>query len=122
MNETVKKHSKLGKDKWGFLNIFLIPFFVAFLVFSFWPLIQTIYFSFFDHYFSQTDFDYVNKFAGLKNYKELFTPETARLFFNTMVMWILRRSSTSWLKITMKDGLLLKPSRILQRRIPSSMP
>ena len=87
MNETVKKHSKLGKDKWGY--IFLIPFFVVFLVFSFWPLIQTIYFSFFDHYFSQTDFDYVNQFVGFKNYKELFTPQTARLFFNTMVMWVM---------------------------------
>ncbi|MBO4627793.1 MAG: sugar ABC transporter permease [Lachnospiraceae bacterium] len=87
MNETVKKHSKLGKDKWGY--IFLIPFFVVFLVFSFYPLIQTIYFSFFDHYFSQTDFDYVNKFVGLKNYKALFSAGTARLFFNTMILWVM---------------------------------
>ncbi len=81
-----KKRQSIGKNKWGY--IFLIPFFVAFLVFSLWPLIQTIYYSFFTKYTTQM-FEEVEEFCGFKNYKDLFTIDTVRLFYNTFLLWIL---------------------------------
>ncbi|MBR5712597.1 MAG: sugar ABC transporter permease [Lachnospiraceae bacterium] len=87
-NTITRKRTKLGRDKWGY--IFLIPFFVVFLVFSFYPLLQTVYFSFFDHYTAQ-DLTEVHKFVWFKNYKALFSEDTGilRLGFNTMVLWIM---------------------------------
>ena len=85
-NTNTIKHTRLGRNKWGY--IFLVPFFVTFLVFSLWPLIQTIYFSFFTKYTTQM-FEEVEEFCGLKNYKEIFSADTMRLFFNTFVLWII---------------------------------
>ena len=42
------KEKEISYAKYGYL--FIAPFFIAFLVFQFIPLIQTIYYSFFEYY------------------------------------------------------------------------
>ena len=48
MKQQHKKSKVVSFNKWGY--IFLIPFVVVYLVFSFVPLVSTIYYSFFEKY------------------------------------------------------------------------
>ena len=60
-------------NRWGY--IFLIPFFVTYVIFSFIPLCSTIYNSFFENYRSGLKQIGPN-FVGLANYGNLLgTPE-----------------------------------------------
>ena len=77
--------------KWGY--IFILPFFLVYAVFSFYPMITTFYYSFFENYNQGLDTIGPN-FVGLANYKNLFTPNEGRLELleytkNTMIMWVL---------------------------------
>ena len=42
------KSKGMSYAKWGY--IFLAPFFITFLIFQFWPLATTIYYSFFEYF------------------------------------------------------------------------
>ena len=42
------KKSVVSYNKWGY--IFLIPFLAAFIIFQLVPLVNTIYYSFFEYY------------------------------------------------------------------------
>ena len=76
--------------KWGY--IFIVPFFVAYLIFTLVPQFLTIYNSFFENY--QDGLNQVGpNYVGLDNYKALFTPDSAgtvrilKYVGNTMIMW-----------------------------------
>lgn len=85
------KSARRGKvvsyNKWGY--IFLIPFVVVYLVFSFIPLVSTIYNSFFENYRSGLTQIGPN-FVGLENFKTILTNGDVWIYAkNTMIMWIL---------------------------------
>lgn len=82
-----KKRKTVSYNKWGY--IFLIPFFVVYFIFSFIPLVTTIYRSFFEYYKDGLKWVGPN-FVGLGNYIKLFSD--SRIFdytANTAIMWVL---------------------------------
>ncbi|MEE3466842.1 MAG: sugar ABC transporter permease [Eubacterium sp.] len=88
-----QKKNKLKYGKWGI--IFILPFFIAYFLFSFYPLITTFYYSFFSRFKDPVTIKTVEKFVGFDNYVKLFTKEpfaeTGFLyhFGNTFLLWIL---------------------------------
>ena len=73
-------------NRWGY--IFLIPFFLVYVIFSFIPLASTIYNSFFENYYSGLT-QIGPRFVGLENYiKLLSSPEIWKYLGNTLIMWI----------------------------------
>ncbi len=82
-----KGKSVVSYNKWGY--IFLIPFTVAFVVFQFIPLLNTIKNSFFEHYRDGLEIIGPN-WVGLKNYQKLFSDGNFMTYLkNTMIMWIM---------------------------------
>lgn len=77
-------------NRWGY--IFLLPFVVIYTIFQLIPLINTIYNSFFEHYFAGGGLNEVGpRFVGLHNYIALLT-KGGDMFHdmgNTLVMWII---------------------------------
>ncbi|MBO5576016.1 MAG: sugar ABC transporter permease [Ruminococcus sp.] len=92
------KRKSVSYAKWGY--IFMLPFFVVYIIFSLYPLIQTFYNSFFDYVidrgklggFGQTaqKANETIKFCGLDNYINIFSKEETLVqsFLNTVIMWI----------------------------------
>ncbi len=95
------KKKSISYAKWGY--IFLIPFFVVYIVFSFYPLIQTFYNSFQDYVIdrgtitggwgaaqTQVAAD-APTFCGFDNYKAVFSSDDSLLqsFGNTIIMWLI---------------------------------
>ena len=73
-------------DKWGY--IFIAPFFAAFILFTLVPLIQTIYFSFFEYY--RSGLKVIGpSYVGLSNYQKLFASDIARYGGNTLAIWLM---------------------------------
>ena len=87
----MKKHRGISYAKWGYL--FILPFFIAYLLFSFLPQALTIYNSFFENYRSGLKQIGPN-FVGLKNYISLFSPDKTgsigmlKYFGNTLILWV----------------------------------
>ena len=93
------KRKSVSYAKWGY--IFMIPFFVVYIIFSLYPLIQTFYNSFLDYVIdrgtigggwgAQTTATETIKFCGLDNYVNIFAKEETLLqsFWNTVIMWII---------------------------------
>ncbi len=82
-----KKRKKVTKGKWGI--IFLLPFLVAFLVFQLYPLITTVYYSFFEYYRDLRTWVGPN-YIGLQNYKNLIDGGKFMMYLkNTSIMWLL---------------------------------
>jgi raffinose/stachyose/melibiose transport system permease protein len=70
------------RRKYGFLAAFTVPALAVYTVFAAYPLISSIYLSFFD---SDTD-DGSSRFVGFDNYVHLFTnPTTSSRFWNALV-------------------------------------
>lgn len=77
---------KLKYGKWGM--IFILPFFICYFIFQFYPLVMTFYTSFFTKY--EDLFDTVVKFVGVDNYIKVFTEgHILEYFGNTFLLWIL---------------------------------
>ncbi len=77
--------SKVEKNYYGYL--FIAPFVIVFLLFSFYPIVNTFYLSFTNTQL-MTGFD--GEFTGLLNYKRLFeTPLFMQSVKNTWIIWIL---------------------------------
>ena len=74
-----KKKTTKEKDvnyaRWGY--IFIAPFFIVFFVFQFIPLVQTIYYSFFEYYRSGLTIIGPNP-VGLENYRMLFNKNLSK--------------------------------------------
>lgn len=84
---STRRGKVVSYNKWGY--IFLIPFVVVYLLFSFVPLISTIYNSFFENYRSGLTQIGPN-FIGLENFKAIFTSGEVWVYAqNTMIMWLL---------------------------------
>ncbi|WP_027870000.1 carbohydrate ABC transporter permease [Eubacterium sp. AB3007] len=84
-----KKKTTKEKDvnyaRWGY--IFIAPFFIVFFVFQFIPLVQTIYYSFFEYYRSGLTIIGPNP-VGLENYRMLFNSDFLGYAGNTVIMWL----------------------------------
>lgn len=87
------KRKSISYAKWGY--IFIAPFFIVFLVCTFYPLLSTFYNSLFENYFDAGSFSQVGpNFVGLDNFKKLFTADAKgnidilTYTANTMIMWI----------------------------------
>ena len=65
-----KNGAVLRYNRWGYY--FLIPFITVFIIFQLIPLINTIYNSFFEHYFKNGLTEVGPTFVGFANYVELF--------------------------------------------------
>ena len=71
--------------KWGY--IFIAPFFIAFFVFQFVPLVSTIYYSFFEYY--RVGLKIIGPTpAGLANYQALFQSDFPKYIGNTVILWL----------------------------------
>lgn len=87
MSKKNKKSKVVSYQKWGY--IFILPFFLAYGIFSFIPMISTFYYSFFENYVSGLNQIGPN-FVGIKNYIYLFTEgNLLKYTWNTLIMWIL---------------------------------
>ncbi len=76
----------MNYSKWGY--IFIFPFFAAFFIFSFIPLLDTIKNSFYEYY--RAGLKIIGPtFAGLKNYKELLLTDLPKYALNTFILWII---------------------------------
>ncbi len=92
---------KAGKDredrgisyaKWGYL--FILPFFIAYILFTLVPQLMTFYNSLFMNY--RDGLTQVGpKFVGLQNFVKLFSPDNSgsvgifKYFGNTMILWLM---------------------------------
>ena len=87
MKQQHKKSIVVSFNKWGY--IFLIPFVVVYLVFSFVPLVSTIYYSFFEKYRVGV-IEVGPNWIWFDNYKTLLTNgDLITYTTNTLVMWII---------------------------------
>lgn len=92
MNKKKNRSPVVSYAKWGY--IFILPFFIAYFIFTLTPQVMTIYNSFFEYY-SVGLKDYGPNFVGLDNYIQLFTPgengtiDILKYFGNTMLLWLL---------------------------------
>lgn len=87
----MKRHKSVSYAKWGY--IFILPFFLVYAIFSFYPMITTFYYSFFENY-NQGLVTIGPNYVGLANYANLFKPnegvfEIFQYTKNTMIMWVL---------------------------------
>lgn len=80
-----KKKNSVSYAKWGY--IFITPFFIAFTIFSLIPLINTVYYSFFEYYRSGLKQIGPN-FVGLANYAKMLSADLPKYAANTMILWL----------------------------------
>ena len=80
------KKKTISRARWGYL--FILPFFLTYLIFSFIPLVDTIRNSFFEYYRSGLKTIGPN-FVGLENYIKIMGPDFFRYVGNTFVLWII---------------------------------
>lgn len=81
-----KARRSISYAKWGY--IFLIPFFIVYVIFSFVPLVSVFYNSFFENYMSGLTQIGPN-FVGMENYEKLFENNLGKYFYNTLLIWVL---------------------------------
>ena len=87
-----KLHKSVSYAKWGI--IFIMPFFIAYLAFTLYPQIKTVYYSFFQYYRAGLKTVGPN-FVGFDNYIQLFTPGergsilVLKALGNTVVIWLM---------------------------------
>lgn len=85
------KRKSISYAKWGYL--FIAPFFITYAIFNLYPLILTIYNSFFENYRSGLK-EVGPNFVGFANYIKLFTPDAngsidiLKYAGNTVVLWL----------------------------------
>ena len=80
------KRKKIDYAKWGY--IFLFPFFAAFFIFSFIPLVDTIRYSFYEYYRSGIK-EIGPNFVGMKNYVSLLQSDMLKYAGNTLILWLI---------------------------------
>ena len=79
-----KSNFKIGREK-ILPNLFILPSIIVFAVFMFWPLIRTIYLSF----FSWNMVKPTKTFVGLENYISIFTDSLTYKVFGNTLMYII---------------------------------
>ena len=74
MQGAKKKVRSVSYAKWGY--VFIAPFFIVFALFQLYPLVSTIYYSFFEYFFKQGGLIQVGpKFVGWTNYLYVFSKD-----------------------------------------------
>lgn len=89
MPDPVKKNARkknVSYAKWGY--IFLLPFFITYIIFSFIPLVTTFYNSFFENYMSGLKQIGPN-FVGFDNFKAILGSDLLKFTQNTLILWII---------------------------------
>ncbi len=81
-----QKRKKIDYAKWGY--IFILPFFAAFFIFSFIPLIDTIRYSFYEYYRSGIK-DIGPNFVVFLNYASLLQTDMIKYAGNTLILWLI---------------------------------
>ena len=81
-----KKQNHLSYAKWGY--IFILPFFLAFFIFSLIPLVDTVRYSFYEYYRSGIK-EIGPTFIGLENYAELLKSDMVGYAGNTLILWLI---------------------------------
>ncbi|EOS51550.1 sugar ABC transporter permease [Lachnospiraceae bacterium MD335] len=81
-----QKRKKIDYAKWGY--IFILPFFAAFFIFSFIPLIDTIRYSFYEYYRSGIK-EIGPNFVGFQNYASLLQTDMIKYAGNTLILWLI---------------------------------
>ena len=81
-----KKSKHLRYAKWGYL--FILPFFAAFFIFSFIPLVDTVRYSFFEYYQSGIK-EIGPNFVGMANYQSLLDSDMLKYAGNTLILWLI---------------------------------
>ncbi len=81
-----QKRKKINYSKWGY--IFILPFFAAFFIFSFIPLVDTIRYSFYEYYRSGIK-EIGPNFIGMDNYTSLLQSDMLKYAGNTLVLWVI---------------------------------
>ena len=79
------KKKGISYAKWGY--IFMAPFFFVYAIFQLYPMITTVYYSFFEYFRSGLKIIGPN-FVGLKNYASMLA-EVPKYFANTTIMWLM---------------------------------
>ena len=79
------KKKGISYAKWGY--IFMAPFFFFYAIFQLYPMITTVYYSFFEYFRSGLKIIGPN-FVGLKNYASMLA-EVPKYFANTIIMWLM---------------------------------
>ena len=117
-----KKSLERHYNKWGY--IFVLPFFLAFLIFSFWPLACTVYYAFCDlKHTILVDGATPLTSLGLpwyKNFKDLLRTSTFAISIkNTFIFWICQVIPewifAFWLAAMMTDRRLKTKGRTVFR-------
>ncbi len=73
MQGAKKKVRSVSYAKWGY--VFIAPFFIVFALFQLYPLVSTIYYSFFEYFFKQGGLIQVGpKFVGAGRTTCTFSP------------------------------------------------
>ena len=86
-----EKRGHISYAKWGYL--FIAPFFIVYAIFNLYPLVLTIWNSFFENYRSGLNQIGPN-FVGFANYVKLFTPDAngtidiLKYLGNTLILWL----------------------------------
>lgn len=82
-----RRSKVVSYNKWGY--IFLVPFIVVYLLFQLYPLVNTIYYSFFEYF--RVNLNYTGPtWIGIENYKWVFEQKTLMTCIgNTMILWII---------------------------------
>lgn len=84
-----KKKKKISYGKYGYF--FIAPFFIAYLLFQLWPLINTFYYSTLSYY-KRNGREFVD-FAGIQNFLNVLglaageRPYALSYLKNTLIMW-----------------------------------
>ena len=81
-----KKKKSIDYGKWGY--IFILPFFVAYIIFSLIPLIDTVRYSFFKYYRSGIK-EVGPNFIGMANYVSLLHSDMLKYGANTLILWVI---------------------------------
>ena len=82
----MKKKKSLNYGKWGY--IFILPFFIAYFIFSLIPLVDTVRYSFFEYYRSGIK-EIGPNFVGLQNYVSLLGSDMFKYGANTLILWLI---------------------------------
>lgn len=88
--ENRKRHKKVEYGKYGYF--FIAPFFIAYLIFQFWPLITTFYYS--TLMYSKRNLVETVTYGGLKNFTNMLGLSAGERGYaviylkNTVIMWI----------------------------------
>ncbi len=81
-----KKKKSISYGKWG--QIFILPFFIIYFIFSLIPLADTVRYSFYEYYRSGIK-EVGPNFVGMANYISLLKSDMLAYGKNTLILWLI---------------------------------